>query len=107
MQRKMDDESKKLSALIERMDNIIAENRVLRRLAQVPDNYGFEIDSIKVAERSEIDECQAKIRFLKREVEELEGERTQLRNKLRTLSDLYDHNPKGGDRYKNLSREEL
>lgn len=88
------------------MDNILAENRVLRRLAQVPENYGFNLEEIKIAERHQIEDYKAKVRYLEKEVEELEGERLQLRNRLRILSNLFDQNPKG-DRYKNLTREEL
>lgn len=33
------------------MENILVENRLLRKLADVPDNYGFDLDEIKLAEK--------------------------------------------------------
>jgi len=33
------------------MENILAENRVLRKLAGVPDNYGFDLEEVKLAEK--------------------------------------------------------
>ena len=32
------------------MDKIIAENRILRTLAKVPENYGFDLTQIKLGE---------------------------------------------------------
>ncbi len=33
------------------MENILAENRILRRLAGVPENYGFDLTEVKMAEK--------------------------------------------------------
>jgi len=30
------------------MEDILAENKVLKRLANVPDNFGFDLEQIKV-----------------------------------------------------------
>ncbi|EGR27290.1 hypothetical protein IMG5_198820 [Ichthyophthirius multifiliis] len=88
------------------MDNILAENRVLRRLAKVSENYGFNLEEIKIAEKQKIEDYKAQVRYLEKEVEELEGERMQLRNRLRILSNIYDQNPRG-DRYLGLTQNEL
>jgi hypothetical protein len=32
------------------MQDILAENRILRKLAEVPDNYGFNLEDVKLAE---------------------------------------------------------
>jgi hypothetical protein len=32
------------------MHNILAENRVLRRIAKVPENFGFSLEEIKTGE---------------------------------------------------------
>ena len=34
------------------MENILAENRVLRKLAGVPENYGFDLEEIKSNENN-------------------------------------------------------
>jgi hypothetical protein len=36
--------------LYEQANNLFAENRVLRKLAGVPENYGFDLEDIKLAE---------------------------------------------------------
>lgn len=33
------------------MENIIAENRILKRLHGVPENFGFDLEEIKMAEK--------------------------------------------------------
>ncbi|EAR96949.2 EF-hand pair protein (macronuclear) [Tetrahymena thermophila SB210] len=104
--KKLEAERQKFSQLSEKMDNILAENRVLRRLAQVPENYGFNLEEIKIAEMHQIEDYKAQNRTLEKLNEELEAERLQLRNRLRTLSNLYDQRPKG-ERYKNLTKEQL
>ena len=75
LRRKIETERKKFTELSEKMDNILAENRVLRRLAEVPENYGFNLEEIKIAERHQIEEYKAKVRYLEKDLEELEGER--------------------------------
>lgn len=37
------------------MEDILAENRILRKLAEVPDNYGFDLEEIKLAEQEKIE----------------------------------------------------
>ena len=39
-----------LNILRQQMDKIIAENRILRTLAKVPENYGFDLTQIKLGE---------------------------------------------------------
>jgi hypothetical protein len=33
------------------MENILAENKILRKLHGVPDNFGFDLEEIKIAEK--------------------------------------------------------
>lgn len=61
------------------MENILAENRVLRRLAGVPENYGFDLEEIKAGEKQKIEDYKTQVMWLEKEVEELEAERTILR----------------------------
>lgn len=48
----MENDKNKLNLLSEKMDNVLAENRVLRRLASVPESYGFNLEGIKLAEKN-------------------------------------------------------
>jgi hypothetical protein len=84
-------------------DNLMAENKILRRLSGVPDNYGFDLEQVKLAEKEETIDYRRKIRLLENDVQELEKERSQLRYKLKHLG-----GKKGSsDRYKELNEEEL
>mmetsp|Transcript_25522 Transcript_25522/g.44493 ORF Transcript_25522/g.44493 Transcript_25522/m.44493 type:complete len:2210 (+) Transcript_25522:2881-9510(+) len=93
-----------LTELSNQMDELISENRVLREMAGVPDNYGFKLDEVKLAEKQKIEEYRARIRRLEQEVEELEKERVDLRYRLRNASTLYGEK---GLRFHNLTSEQM
>lgn len=61
----------------------MAENRILRKMYGVPDNYGFDLEEIKTGEKKKIEDYKSQVRYLEVEVEELEEERKVLRMKLR------------------------
>ncbi|KRX05015.1 hypothetical protein PPERSA_06649 [Pseudocohnilembus persalinus] len=84
IKRELDEERAKLTKLREQMSNILNENRILRKLAEVPDNYGFNLEEIQLAEKEKMEDYKKQVRQLEREVEELEKERAQLRQRLRT-----------------------
>lgn len=83
---------------------MIAENRILRKLHGVPDNFGFDLEEIKVAEKQELEDYKTQVKHLEAELEELETERTQLRYRLRQYSSLYSNK---GERYKDFSPEQF
>ena len=56
------------------MHDILAENRVLREMAGVPENYGFDLNEIRLVEKQKIEEYRGRITRLEEEVEELEKE---------------------------------
>jgi hypothetical protein len=51
------------------MDNIVAENKILRKLHGVPDNFGFDLEEIKIAERQELEDYKSQCRKLEAEIE--------------------------------------
>ncbi|EGR28578.1 hypothetical protein IMG5_172510 [Ichthyophthirius multifiliis] len=106
LRKKFGKEVQSYNDLSEKMSNILAENRVLRKLAKVPENYGFNIEDIKTSEQAKIEDFKAQIRYLEKEVEDLEGERIQLRNRLRIQANLFGQNPQG-ERYANLTQVQL
>lgn len=77
--------------LRDQMENVLCENRVLRQLADVPENFGLDISKIKLGDRQKIEDYKAKIRILKREVDELETERAQLKHKLTFLASAMEN----------------
>ncbi len=70
----------------ERLENVSAENQVLRRLAGVPDNYGFDVEVIKRGEQQQLTDFKHQLRVRELEIQELEAERTQLRYRLREMT---------------------
>jgi chromosome segregation ATPase len=67
--------------LCDKMEDVLVENRLLRETAQVPLNYGIDIEKIKIGDRVKIEDYKAKIRLLQKEVDSLETERAQLKNR--------------------------
>lgn len=41
--------TEKYNRLSEDMENILAENKILRKLHGVPNNFGFDLEEIKIA----------------------------------------------------------
>lgn len=104
LKREVEKLTKDWNSLSNQMQDILSENRVLREMAGVPENYGFNLQEIKLAERQKIEEYRGRIRRLEEEVEELEKERVDLRYKLRNLSTLYGEK---GLRFHQLTAEQM
>ena len=78
--------------LLNNMELVLGENRILRQMADVPDNFGIDISKIKMGDRVKIEDYKAKIRILQRDINDLESERAQLKNKLLFLSNYSQSN---------------
>ena len=76
--------------LVEKMENVMSENAILREWANVPQNLGLPIEQIKIGEKKNIEYFKAALRRAEDEIRELEEERARLKNKLFIL-DTY-HN---------------
>ena len=55
---------KEINTLSNQMENVIAENRTLRQMANVPANYGIKLDEIKLHDRDKIDDFKKLIKVL-------------------------------------------
>lgn len=93
------------AVLAGQMETVLAENRVLRKMANVPENYGFDLEEVKLAERQQLEDYKSQVRYLEKEIEELEEERTKLRFRLRQISSVFSNKP--GERYKDMSPDQL
>ena len=96
-------QTKQLNQLSDQMENILAENRFLRELAQVPDNFGnleevtfiiineFTLDliQIKLLEREKIEDYNRLIKILDKTLEDREEEITKLKHQIIQLGTLY------------------
>lgn len=92
------------TTLSNQMNDMISENRVLREMSGVPENYGFNLEEIKLVEKQKIEEYRGRIRRLEQEVEELEKERVELRYKIRNMSTLYGEK---GIRFHDLTADQM
>ena len=46
------------------LQNIMAENKILRKLHGVPENFGFDLEEIKIAEKQQLQDYKAQCRKL-------------------------------------------
>ena len=78
--------------LCEQMENIIRENRVLRQMADVPENFGIDINKVKLGEKITIEDYKKKIRLLIHNIDELEEERAKLKHNIYFLASSFQLN---------------
>ena len=72
--------------LCNKMEDVICENRVLRQIADVPENFGIDISKINLGDRIKIEDYKAKIRILQHDIDDLETERAQLKHRIQFLA---------------------
>ena len=80
--------SQEINQLRNLNDKIRNENRKLRLYYKVPDEFGENLDLLEENFENIKENKQAQIKYLTREVEELEEDRASLKCKLRQLSAL-------------------
>ena len=85
IRKELEAKAKELTLLSSQMDEVVAENRVLREMAGVPENYGFNLEEIKLVEGQKIEEYRARLRHVESELEDREKEIAKLRHQLRLL----------------------
>ena len=68
------------------MEDIIRDNRMLRQMADVPENFGIDISKVKLGERIKIEDYKTKIRLLIHQIDELETERAQIKHNIYFLA---------------------
>ena len=66
-----------------RITDLIAENRVLRQMNNVPDNFGIDIESIKLRDKDKVEDYKKLIQVLQNDNYSLEKERAELKHKNR------------------------
>ena len=73
----------------EQMEDIIRENRVLRQMADVPENFGIDLTKVKIGEKIKIEDYKSKIRLLNHYIDELETERAQIKHNIYFLASSF------------------
>lgn len=91
-----DSKDKKITELLHdinelslKVEDFIAENRALRQMANVPDNYGIKLDQIKLHDKEKIDDFKKLIKVLQDDNYKLEEERAKLKHALKVQSMMY------------------
>lgn len=90
MRREKEEKDKKISKLMGEIntlsnlvDDMTAENRQLRRMANVPDNYGIPLETIKLHDKERIEDYKKLIKVLQDDNYKLEAERADLKHQLK------------------------
>ena len=94
-----------INKLSHQVEDLAAENRTLRKMANVPENYGIDLEQIKLHDREKIDDYKKLIRVLQEDNYKLEEERARLKHKIKQQSMLYKGQP--SQRYNNLNEEQI
>ena len=79
-------QTREFNELCDNMEKVISENRLLRQIADVPENYGLDISKIRIGDRIKIEDYKAKIRILQHDIDDLESERAQLKHNIQFLA---------------------
>ena len=75
--------------LRDKMEEVLKENRVLRQIADVPENFGIDISKINLGDRIKIEDYKAKIRILQHELDKSESERARLKYRINFLANSF------------------
>ena len=78
--------------LCDKMEEVLRENRVLRQIADVPENFGIDISKINMGDRIKLEDYKVKIRLLQHEVDQLEEERAKLKYRIEFLANSLQSN---------------
>ena len=103
---KIEEQLELVNALQRQLEDLAAENRTLRKMATVPDNYGMDLSKLKLGSEKKIENYTKLIKVLQDDNYKLEEERARLKHMLKQQSMLYTNNTPW-DRYPNLTPDEL
>lgn len=71
--------TKQINDLSNNCEDLLAETRTLRKMANVPSNYGIPLEQVKLHDREKIDDFKRLIRVLQEDNYRLEEERAKLK----------------------------
>ncbi len=81
-----------INTLCNLVDDMTAENRQLRRMAGVPDNYGIPLETIKLHDKERIEDYKKLIKVLQNDNYKLEEERANMKHQLKLQAMMYKTN---------------
>ena len=115
LRREKEEKDKKLNSLMGEINNLsnlvddmTAENRQLRRMANVPDNYGIKLETIKLYDKERIEDYKKLIKVLQDDNYKLEEERAKLKHQIKLQAMMYKSNETDPRlRYKGITDDQL
>jgi hypothetical protein len=78
--RELQEAQKYSNYLQDQVEDFMAENKYLRNLGGVPDNFGKEREKVKLLDKEKIDDYKKLVRVLQEDNYKLEGERAKLKH---------------------------
>ncbi len=105
-EQKIIEQVEMINALQRQLEDLAAENRTLRKMAAVPDNYGIDLATIKLNSEKKIENYTKLIKVLQDDNYKLEEERARLKHMLKQQSILYTNNTPW-NRFPDLTPEQL
>lgn len=93
-----------INTMQRQMEDLAAENRTLRKMVPVPDNYGIDLSEIKLNSEKKIENYTKLIKVLQDDNYKLEEERARLKHLIKQQSMLYTNNTPW-DRFPDLNPE--
>ena len=96
-----------LNDLANNFEDILAENRILRKMNNIPDNWGCEPQKriIKLQDRETVYEYKRLVKILQEDNYSLEKERASLKHRIKQLA-IYG-GMKADDKYKDLTPDQI
>lgn len=112
LRQEKDSESRKVAELIGeintlsgQMEDLLAENRALRQMASVPENYGMKLDQIKLHDKEKVADFKRLIKVLQDDNYQLEEERAKLKHEIKVRAMMFSSaDPQGP--YKQLNQDQ-
>lgn len=80
--------TKHMNYLQDQIEDFMAENKQLRDLTAVPDNFGIDREKVRLLDREKIDDYKKLVRILQEDNYLLEQERANLKHKIKEMSML-------------------
>lgn len=81
-----------VNALQRQLEDLATENRTLRKMTGVPDNYGIDLSQLKMDSEKKIENYTKLIKVLQDDNYKLEEERAKLKHMIKQQSMLYTNN---------------
>lgn len=86
VQMESDRNLKKIQELSDQVATVLAENKTLRTMTEVPENFGVKIEEIKAYDKQKVEDYIKIIQVLQEDNMNLEKERANLKNRLKMMA---------------------